>query len=146
MARVKINIPDQFSFFTEMPIRITDLNYGGHVGNDSVLSILHEARLRFLKHIGATELNAFGVGLIMADAAIEFRKEMHYGDTLKAWICADDISRAGFDLYYKLERSNSQKSLEVAVLAKTAMVGFDYQAGRIKALPEALKEALQEYT
>ena len=49
MARVKLEVPSTFSFQTTIPIRITDVNYGGHVGNDSILSILHEIRIQFLK-------------------------------------------------------------------------------------------------
>ena len=66
----------------EIPIRITDLNYGGHVGNDTILSLLHGARVQFLAHHGFKELEAAGVGLIMSDVAIEFKNELFYGDTL----------------------------------------------------------------
>ncbi|MCU0364969.1 MAG: hypothetical protein MUE93_04775 [Ignavibacteriaceae bacterium] len=40
MPRIKIETPDKFIFSTEIPIRITDINYGGHLGNDSLLSII----------------------------------------------------------------------------------------------------------
>ena len=40
MARIKIDLPDSFSFSTSFAVRITDLNYGAHVGNDKVLSFL----------------------------------------------------------------------------------------------------------
>jgi len=36
MARIKILLPEHFSFSCSIPIRITDLNYGNHVGNDTV--------------------------------------------------------------------------------------------------------------
>ncbi len=67
MARVKIDVPDEFSYTTHIPVRITDLNYGGHVGNDTILSLIHEARIQFLGHYGYGELNMEGVGLIMSD-------------------------------------------------------------------------------
>ncbi|NNG26771.1 MAG: thioesterase, partial [Ignavibacteriaceae bacterium] len=57
MARIKIDPPEKFMFNTEITIRVTDLNYGAHLGNDSVLSICHEARMRFLKHFGYSELD-----------------------------------------------------------------------------------------
>ncbi len=50
MARIKLELPEHFEFTTRIPIRITDINYGGHAGNDSMLSIIHEARVQFLKH------------------------------------------------------------------------------------------------
>ena len=49
MARVKLQLPANFLFSTEIPIRISDINYGGHLGNDAVLSIVHEARIQFLQ-------------------------------------------------------------------------------------------------
>ncbi|WP_255669390.1 hypothetical protein [Myroides oncorhynchi] len=43
MARVKLNLPTEFIFETKIPVRITDLNYGNHLGNDKLLSISHAA-------------------------------------------------------------------------------------------------------
>ena len=78
MARVKVSLPSKFSFTTNIPVRITDLNYGEHVGNDSVLSIIHEARMQFLRYYGYTEMQFDGVSMIMSDVAIEFRNELFY--------------------------------------------------------------------
>ena len=75
MARLKIDLPEQFSFSTSIPVRITDLNYGNHVGNDAVLSIIHEARMQFLKSFGYTEMGFAGAGMIMSDVAIEFNPD-----------------------------------------------------------------------
>jgi acyl-CoA thioesterase FadM len=92
MGRIKIDLPQRFSFIALIPIRVTDLNYGGHVGNDTVLSIIHEARLQFLKHHGYTELNFGGEGLIMSDVAIEFKREIFYGDIVKASVAVTEVS------------------------------------------------------
>ena len=70
MPRIKINLPSSFHFTTEIPIRISDINYGGHLGNDAVLSILHEARLRMLIEHGWTEMSIEGVSIIMSDSVI----------------------------------------------------------------------------
>jgi acyl-CoA thioesterase FadM len=91
MARIKITLPDTFGFSCLIPIRIGDINYGNHVGNDAVLSIIHEARMQFFKSIGTTELDFLGTSLIMADVGIEFKKEMHYGQIVKAYVAIADI-------------------------------------------------------
>ena len=98
MARIRIDLPDTFIYSTRIPIRITDLNYGGHVGNDTVLSLIHEARVQFLKHIGYTELNFAGVGLIMRDVTIEYKNELFYGETVIAHVSLTGLSRASFDI------------------------------------------------
>jgi acyl-CoA thioester hydrolase len=141
MSRIKIDIPPSFSFSTSFAVRITDLNYGAHVGNDKVLSFLHEARVRFLKSLGYTELNMEGVGMIMADAALIFKNELYYGDELLISIKPVEYSRVGFDLIYKIEKKSEDQLLTVAV-AKTAMVCFDYGLKKVATLPEAAKNKL----
>ena len=133
MARIKLTLPSNFSFSTLIPIRITDLNYGNHVGNDAILSILHEARVQYLRSFDLAELKFAGVGLIMSDVGIEFKAEAFYGDVLKAYVTANAFSKIGFDLYYKLVRGEPE---EVVALAKTGMLCFDYDKRKIVAVPE----------
>src|SRR5450631_1666945 len=102
MSRIKIDLPEYFSFSTSFAVHITDLNYGAHVGNDKVLSFLHEARVRYLQSFGYTELNMEGVSMIMADAALIFKNEMYYGDELLISIQPVEFNRVGFDLIYKI--------------------------------------------
>jgi len=64
MARIKLELPETFSFRTEITVRITDLNYGGHLGNADTLVLIHEARVRFLKSYGYSEIDIEGYGTI----------------------------------------------------------------------------------
>lgn len=140
MPRINLMLPEVFSFSTLIPIRITDLNYGAHVGNDTILSLMHEARVQYLKSFGYGELNFSGVGLIMSDAAIEFKNQLFYGTHLKAYIAAADFTRISFDLYYRLRIEKEGKEIEIAV-AKTGMVCFDYSIKKVVAVPvEAVKK------
>jgi len=60
MDRIKLNLPTNFYFSAALTIRIADLNYGGHIGNNSFLSLIHEERQQFLLHHGYTEFNFAG--------------------------------------------------------------------------------------
>ena len=141
MARIKIQVPSEFRFFTAIPVRITDLNYGGHVGNDTVLSIIHEARVQFLLSHGYRELDVEGVGLIMSDVSIEFKSELFYGDVVTARVAAGDFSGVGFDIYYRLEKGIPSESRIVAI-AKTGMVCYDYSINKIVKTPPGAKAKL----
>ncbi len=141
MSRIKIDLPDSFSFTAIIPIRITDINYGNHVGNDAVLSIIHEARMQFLSKYGYTELNLEGIGLIMSDVGIEFKKELFYGDIIEIKIAATDFTAVGFDLYYLLEKQKDNNKLTVAI-AKTGMICYDYDRKKITGVPALVKEKL----
>jgi acyl-CoA thioester hydrolase len=141
MSRIKIELPDSFIYSTSISVRITDLNYGAHVGNDTVLAFVHEARVRFLNSLGYTELNMEGTGLIMADAAIIFKNEMYYGDELLISIRAVEFSRVGFDLLYKIEKKSAGQLIMVAMV-KTAMVCYDYGLKKVSSLPDTAKNKL----
>lgn len=141
MARIKIDLPSQFNFSTSIKVRITDLNYGGHVGNDTVLSLIHEARVQFLKFHGYNELNMDGAGLIMSDAAIEFKSELFYGDSVTVYVAAHEFSAVAFNLYYKLQKDLDHGIVRVA-LAKTGMVCYDYTRKKIVPVPVSAKSKL----
>ncbi len=137
MSRVKIQLPAKSVFETQLKIRITDLNYGKHLGNDSTLSLLHEARVQFLNAFGyPNEIDIEGLGIIMADVAIQFKGEGHYGDTWSISIYVDNINRMGFDLYYRAINQDGKETLR----AKTGLLMFDYDQKKIALLPDSLRE------
>ncbi|HEY6503142.1 MAG TPA: thioesterase family protein [Chitinophagaceae bacterium] len=142
MSRIKIDLPDNFIFTTSIPVRITDINYGGHTGNDTILSLIHEARVQFLGNKGYTEMEFAGVGMIMADVGIEFKSELFYGDTVIASVTVANLSKVSFDVYYKLEKEMTGKKVLVAA-AKTGMVCYDYKNKKIVAVPEEARKKLQ---
>jgi acyl-CoA thioester hydrolase len=137
MARSKIELPELFRFSTKIPIRITDLNYGGHVGNDTVLTLIHEARVQFLKSYGYEELNLEAVSLIMSDAGIEFKAELFYGDVVTAFVTTANFNRVGFDLFYKLVRGE-----HIVAVAKTGMICYNYDTKKVVSIPAKAKETL----
>jgi acyl-CoA thioester hydrolase len=142
MARIKIDLPQNFSFTTVIPVRITDINYGNHVGNDAILSIIHEARMQFLKRSGYTELQFAGAGMIMSDVGIEFKNELFYGDQIIASVAATDFTKIAFEIYYKLEKEENGNRMFVAS-AKTGMVCYDYDRKKIVPIPEEARIKLQ---
>ncbi len=141
MSRIAIDLPANFHFSTNIAIRITDINYGGHAGNDTILSLIHESRMQFLNSIGYTEMNCGGKGLIMSDAAIVFKQELFYGETVTISVKAMNFSKISFDLFYKLEKQQEGKTVLVAKV-KTAMVCFDYTAKKVSSLNEEVIEKL----
>jgi acyl-CoA thioester hydrolase len=137
MARIKIDIPEKTIGTFTIPVRIADINYGNHVGNDAFVTIIHEARMQWLKQYSYTELKIEGIGLIMSDLSIEFKNESFYGDVVEVRLGAADITRVGFDLYYQLFAKRNDENILLAN-AKTGMVCFDYDKRKVAAIPEKL--------
>jgi len=137
MARIKLDMPDNYLFTAEIPLRISDINYGGHLGNDAVLSLIHESRVQFLRRYGYTEMNVEGFGIIMTDTAIVYKSEGFYGDRIKVDITIADFNKYGCDIYYLM--SNKETATDVAHV-KTGIVFFDYEMRKVVPLPEAFRE------
>ena len=60
MARLRIDLPDELDFSTDIDVHVGYVNYAGHLGNDSVLAIANEARIRFLKILGYSDTDVEG--------------------------------------------------------------------------------------
>lgn len=140
MARVKIDLPSTFNFSTNIEIRIGDINYGGHVGNDAILGIMHTARLKYLASFGYSELNLEEASMIMADSAIQYKGESFFGDILTIFVKATEFHRLGFDLIYKIINQNNK---DIAY-GKTGMLCFDYTERKLITLPEKALQTLNQ--
>jgi acyl-CoA thioesterase FadM len=141
MPRLDLKSREPYPFSCEIVVRTTDLNYGGHLGNDRLLSLVQEARVAFLAAHGWNELDCGGAGLIMADAALSYRAEAFAGDMLRFEVAAVEPSRVGFRLAMRVTRPDDGD--EVA-LVETGMVCFDYARRRPVALPEAVRAACRQ--
>jgi YbgC/YbaW family acyl-CoA thioester hydrolase len=124
-------MPETYQFSTTIDVRITDLNYGNHLANDSLLSIIHEARVRFLKYFGYSELDIEGIGIMMADVVIIYKSQSYYGDMLKIEVGIGDISKKSCDFFYRVTKDGDK----VVALCKTAIVFFDYQIQKPARIP-----------
>lgn len=140
MPRIQLQPLDAYAHRFPVTVRTTDLNYGGHLGNDRLLSLVHEARVAFLGSHGFTELACGGVSLIMADAAISYRGEAFAGDELLIETAAGEFGRLGFRLFHRITRPAD--GVDVA-LAETGMVCFDYEARRPVAVPDSVRTTLE---
>lgn len=141
MARIKIELPQKSIASFTIPVRITDINYGNHVGHNAIVEIIHEARVQFLKINDFTELDAGGTALIMSELLVEFKNESFYGDLLEVKIFAGETSKKSFELFYELTALRSEKVVFIA-FAKTGMVCYNYQERKVDLLPEKLKVIL----
>ena len=142
MSRQRLTLPTTHLFTTKIDVRITDINYGNHVGNDAFVGILHEARVKWLKHFGYTELHIEkNIGLIMSTLCINFKSESFYGDCITINLFVGDISKAGFELYYQLKTVRDDIEIELAV-AKTEMVCYNYTAKKVETIPTSFTKTL----
>jgi YbgC/YbaW family acyl-CoA thioester hydrolase len=137
-----IVFPEETIASIQISVRINDINYGNHVGNDAFVSILHEARVQWLTQAGFSELNVGGVGLIMKDLFVSFKKEAFYGDQFTIELGVQAISGVSFELLYRITTTREDKIIQIA-LAVTTMVCYDYSNKKVAPISEPLLSLLQ---
>jgi YbgC/YbaW family acyl-CoA thioester hydrolase len=131
MARIKLVLPENISFKIQIPVRISDLNYGNHLANHVYLEYMQEARMQYFAQWNWSEKNLAGVGVIMGDVAVVYKAECFYGDVLSIAVTAAEFGARSFDLYYKMVNQQDVLVCE----AKTGIVCFDYSKRETVAVP-----------
>lgn len=139
MPRIRLKPLAGYPFKIPIRVRVTDLNYGGHLGNDSLLSLVHEARVAFLKSRGYSELDFGGVSLILSDAVINYQGEAFAGDVLEFEVAAGEPSSIGFRLFFRVTRVRDRAAI---ALVENGLVCFDYDARAIRELPPSARSVL----
>ena len=132
MARVKLDLPDVFDFRVDLDVRVSDINYGNHLGNDRMVTLLHEARLRYLRHFDFGEFNIGGFGLMVTDLVVTFKAESFVGDMLTFEVAVTDFNKYGCDFIYRVSNADQDK---MVAEAKTGIVFFDYDERKLAKVP-----------
>lgn len=132
---MKIALPDQWQFKTEIKVRVSDLNYGNHLGNEKFLTYAQEARVEMFAKYGFTELDFGGVSLIQADAALTYKGEGHLGDRVQIEVASVRSGGSSFNVFYRFYNLTKGK---IMAEVRTAIICFDYDKGRPVAIPEVV--------
>ena len=142
MARLQLDFPDAcFVFDTTLTVRITDINAGNHLANDSMISMISEARARFLFHMGVPELSEDKTGIIVTDLATVYKSEAHARDSLRFEVGLMDFNKYGCDIVFRITRPADKRLI---ALAKSGFVFFNYQAGAVVPMPSDVLKRFQD--
>jgi acyl-CoA thioesterase FadM len=134
MARIEIEMIDDFVFVTEFKVRMADINSAKHLGHDAFVSLMNEARVQFLDYLGFSIPGVEEKGLIIADLAVSYKSQSFYKDRLKFEIGAGDFNKYGCDIFYRV---TNIKTDDLVAFAKTGVVFFDYSKNKVTNIPEA---------
>jgi acyl-CoA thioesterase FadM len=133
MPRIVLEFPEAaYCYRTTLTVRSTDINAGNHLGNDAMISMISEARARFLYDYGIREAPGAREGIIVTDLATTYRAEAHARDRLQFEIGVMDFNRYGGDIVFRITRPADGCLI---AMAKSGFVFFDYVAGKVVPIP-----------
>jgi len=142
MPRVKLTELPNYEFQHHLTVRATDINYAGHLGNEALLGLVHEARANFLQQLKFNTITTDDqhTGIIIADLAVNFWAEAFAHDHLTIDCQIGDLGERSFRLYHRIRREE-----QVIALVESGAVSYDYLAGEVIPLPQDLLTELQNY-
>src|SRR4030042_4639662 len=102
MPKVKLVKKENYEFEYKVILQVTDINYGGHLGNDALVGIIHEARVNLLTALGCSEfdLGDGKTGIIMSDLGVNYLGEGFMFDEIIIHSTIDEISNASFRIFH----------------------------------------------
>ena len=131
------------TFTQSYRVRVDDINYGGHMGNERALVVFQDARIAFLGSLGWSETDVGeGLGLILVEAAVRYAKEVFRNDLLETRVRIANLKRSSFDMEFSSFRIPEG---EEAFSGFTRMLVFHYGERKVRELPERVREALARF-
>ncbi len=139
MARIKLQEQPLYEFTYTFTVQARDLSSRRHLGADAIVQMLHEAVVSLFQTLGLNELDLGDgkTGVVTEETVIDFRREAFLFDTLTIETHVDEIDASGFRMYHRMMRTG-----EIAALAESGLVGFDYTRSAIVSIPETFNSAL----
>lgn len=139
MLTVKISAIHNAIFTTDIDVRVENINYGNHLGNDALVSLLHESRVRFLKKYNYSEFDIEGSGILVTGLTVNYLSEAFHGDVLKIAIALGEVSATSVELIYQIQKQGAAKDV---ARAATTITFFNYQERKVAKVPPAFLAAL----
>ena len=139
----RANVTNKNIFETTIPVLVNHLNYGNHLGYDSILSILQEARIRWLKSIdkNASEINIQdNIGWLVKKVELDILSEAFHGDLLRVSLFVDEYKKSHFTLQYDVENIDKKNKL---CQSKTQQVCYDFESEKISRIPKILMDIFE---
>ncbi|XGA81077.1 thioesterase family protein [Halomonas sp. CH40] len=140
MERVKLDFPtDAVIHHHSISVRVTDMNYGRHLGHDALVSLLHEARLQALMALGFPEWDLAGYPSVVADLAVQYQSEARCPDVLVVETAIPNPLGKALSVYHRVL---ADEGARLVATARLNLLVIDPAEGRPVAVPAEVVQAL----
>ncbi|GHE20701.1 acyl-CoA thioesterase [Halomonas urumqiensis] len=142
MERVRLEFPEARRVHRHpLSVRVSDMNYGGHLGHDALLSLMHEGRKHALAALGFDEWNLAGYPSVVADLAVTYQSEARWPDALVVETAIPVPQGRAICIYHRLLKADDDR---VVATARLNLVLVDTSSGRPVSVPEPVRQAIAE--
>jgi acyl-CoA thioester hydrolase len=123
-------------------VRFGDLDAMQHMNNVEFLRFFETARIDWFRAVipdhMPTRRRAFG--FIFAECHIAYRAPAFFGDEIRTWITPSEMRRSSLRLDFEMRVEADDR---LVADGWGVLVGYDYEAGEARPLPDSLREMLE---
>jgi acyl-CoA thioester hydrolase len=131
-------------FVAPVLVRWSDIDMYQHINHATMVTILEEARVQFLKEPFAADVTT--VGLLIADVRVTYKSQLRLADSpLQVTIWTKQQRTVDFTLGYEVRSVNADPASKPAVVAETQLAAVHIEEQRLFRLSPQHREYLQRW-
>jgi acyl-CoA thioester hydrolase len=131
-------------FTAPVLVRWSDIDMYQHVNHATMVTILEEARVQFLRE--AFEVDIITIGLLIADVRVTYKAQLKLIDSpLQVTMWTKRLRAVDFTLGYEVRSVNADPASKPAVIAESQLAAVHIEEQRLVRLSPQHREYLQRW-
>jgi acyl-CoA thioester hydrolase len=132
------------SFVTPVPVRWSDIDMYQHINHATMVTILEEARIPFLREPFGAEITT--IGLLIAEVKVTYRGQLRLIDSpLQVTVWVKRLRAVDFTLGYDVRSVHAPSGSKPAAIAETQLAAVHIQEQRLQRISAAQRDYLQRW-
>ncbi|BBY04884.1 acyl-CoA thioesterase [Mycobacterium noviomagense] len=132
-------------FVAAVPVRWSDIDMYQHINHATMVTILEEARIPFLRKPFETDITT--IGLLIADVRVSYKGQLRLLDSpLQVTIWVKRLRAVDFTLGYEVRSVEAAPESKPAVIAETQLAAVHIKEQRLVRLSSHQREYLQRWS
>jgi acyl-CoA thioester hydrolase len=131
-------------FITPVPVRWSDIDMYQHINHATMVTILEEARVPFLREPFGADITT--TGLLIAEVKVAYKGQLRLIDSpLQVAIWVNRLRAVDFTLGYDVRSATADPHSRPSVIAETQLATVHIQEQRLLRLTTAQRDYLQRF-
>ncbi len=131
-------------FITPVPVRWSDIDMYQHINHATMVTILEEARVPFLREPFGAEITT--TGLLIAEVKLTYRGQLRLVDSpLQVSIWVNRLRAVDFTLGYEVRSVTADPDSRPSVIAESQLATVHIHEQRLLRLTPAQRDYLQRF-
>ncbi|GAA4533999.1 acyl-CoA thioesterase [Mycobacterium paraffinicum] len=131
-------------FVAPVPVRWSDIDMYQHVNHATMVTILEEARVQFLRE--AFEVDILTIGLLIAEVKVTYKGQLRLVDSpLQVTMWTKRLRAVDFTLGYEVRSVGADPESKPAVIAESQLAAVHIEEERLVRLSAHHREYLQRW-